>query len=341
MGRQLIAAMDEQMQERLPDWRLSVRDHRDIAADAITSPENSGISAALSASGGTASRLHRPNQTDLDLAINQTLAGSLLADVLLRRGFRYFRWESGPIDTLRQKSNFAAGFSDEMVRADLKTEDHFQPTIGSDSAKIPTIAATTAPGSPASAIGDLDSLSSAEGECPRVTVSPCPHWLSSAVIDQICRPSAVAADRAASPPLIPPVLACSASEIDRLPAHFSDNLIAEVSRRIDAALRRSESTDAARLSAELNTARRTLERRFRDALGTSIHREITRRQIALARTHLLLPGVTPSRAARLSGYASTRMLSINFRKLHNLSPRAFQRLHLNAWSKGCHRFEAP
>jgi AraC-like DNA-binding protein len=330
-GRQLLASVDDQMQIRLPDWRLSVRDRRDADLTAATRPESLNFDASVLDSGSATVTLHHSGRPDTDFPINQRLAGSLLADVLLRRGFQHFRWASGEFEQLPKDSEFALGFHDEMQNADLDLDGHFHSATTPTDTHFPTIAAAIDPQSPAVVIAGLNARPSSSDTPPRLGVAPSAHWLATAALDHLSTNLTAATSVSLSPVLIPPVLANSSGDIAGLPKNFSDPLIADVSDRIDEFLIQHRATDAAELSVEFTTARRTLERRFREQLRTSIHREITRRQIAAARNHLLLPDVTPSQAATFSGYPTTRMLSINFQKLHKLSPRAYQRQHLGTW----------
>ena len=331
IGRRLLTSVDEQIRTHLPDWHLSVRDLRDVDLKATATPKELGVEATVINDGSATITLYRSGQPDTDFSIDQRLAGSLLADVLLRRGFRHFHRNKENTGQTPDDSQFALGFHDELRNADLSPDHHFHTaTNPAATGHQPTIAAAIDPESAAAIVATLNAFSSHVDSPPILSAGPSDRWLATILVEQLTLEPITAKNTAISPHLIPPVLADSPTDIASLPTHFTDALIAEVSACIDEQLLRSHAPDVAELSAKFATPRRTLERRFRDRLGTSVHREITRRQVAMARNHLLLPDVTPSGAAALVGYPTTRMLSINFRKLHKISPRAFQRQHLTA-----------
>jgi LacI family transcriptional regulator len=75
---------------------------------------------------------------------------------------------------------------------------------------------------------------------------------------------------------------------------------------------------------EVNLPRRTLERRFRMAVGRSLTQEITRVRIARVKRYLCETSMTISRIAQVSGFTSVEQLHRVFRKNTGFSPGEFR-----------------
>jgi LacI family transcriptional regulator len=72
-------------------------------------------------------------------------------------------------------------------------------------------------------------------------------------------------------------------------------------------------------------SRRTLEKRFRRALGRSIYQEIVRRRIEAARRLLRETGLTVAAVAAEAGFANAQRFYASFRAIQGVTPGAYRR----------------
>ena len=186
IGRRLLTSVDEQMQTRLPDWHLSVRDLRDVDSKAATTSVEFGVEATVINDSSATATLYRSGQPDTNFSIDQRLAGSLLADVLLRRGFRHFRCIPENADQTPGDSDFALGFHDEIRNADLSPEHHFHiATNPAAPAHQPTIAAAIDPESAAAIVATLNAFSSHVDTAASLSVGLSDHWLATILLERL------------------------------------------------------------------------------------------------------------------------------------------------------------
>ncbi len=325
-GRDLSVALDEKIGSAIAGWRLSIRHNTDASPDEIAKLRAAAIivdgldSDHVACAQKACRKLINISCATVpgveSLAIDAYLAGADAADILLRRGHRRF------IAAENENPLLLSGFVDEIAHAGL-TADVVQTATDSDPLPNGAILAETnshPPGSDCNGESQSNATLICIGrrstECSFI-VEPSAHCLAS-VLNQWLD------DDAMPLPAIPPK-PVDAIAVTSLPDAFGDPAISEISAYIDEQLSCGKGCKVDTIASHFSFARRTLERRFRDVTKTSIHKEITRRQVARARQHLFEPGATPATAAAAAGYSSTRMLSINFRKLTGLSPRSYQR----------------
>lgn len=75
----------------------------------------------------------------------------------------------------------------------------------------------------------------------------------------------------------------------------------------------------------VGASRRTLERRFGDAVGRSVHSEITHCRLERAKRFLLETDLSCSSVAAASGFGSTKSFSRAFRHIEAVSPAGFRK----------------
>jgi AraC-like DNA-binding protein len=103
-----------------------------------------------------------------------------------------------------------------------------------------------------------------------------------------------------------------------------DPLVAKTVEMIWAYSHRSLSVG--QLSRQLRTARRTLDRRFREVLGRTVLEEINRCRLTRAK-RLLLETVLPIKTiAYLAGFTDAERMRVVFLKQENVTPTAYRRL---------------
>jgi len=325
-ARELSTALDDKIETIPGNWRLSVRHGDDLSPDDITALpadalivdgiDSPRMQAARRGSGKLISTCPHEVTGAESLQINSYLAGAVAADIMLRRGHRKF------VAADDENPQLLSGFTDEIALAGLTGEsidianDEFAPPKGSISASFTDPQITADQADKIRYSSSLICIGERIAECA-FTIEPSAQCMAS-VLAQWLKNSEKAL------PDIPPH-PVSDDLINQLSDAFSAPAISSVSAYIDAMLSRGKGCKIDAIADQFSVARRTLERRFRDVAGTSLHKEITRRQVARARQNLFEPGATPATAAAASGYPSTRMLSINFSKLTGMSPRAYQK----------------
>ncbi len=326
-GRELGAALDDRTAMMADGWRVSCRHCTDLSpADIAELPADAMIVDGLDREQMAAARqgcrklinISCGQVTDVEsLVIDAYLAGTVAADILLRRGYRSF------VAAQQTNPGLLSGFCDEIAHAGL-TGEAVQFATSSEPLPSAAILAKTGNLSPddnrkSPSVDALICIGRRLAECSLV-ITPSVSWLASILLQWL--------DNESMPlPTVPPHRADD-DAVASLPDAYGDPAISAVSSYIDDQLSHGKSCKIDAIANHFSMARRTLERRFRDVAGTSIHREITRRQVARARQHLFEPDTTPATAAAAAGYSSTRMLSINFRKLTGLSPRRYQQIKI-------------
>jgi len=103
-------------------------------------------------------------------------------------------------------------------------------------------------------------------------------------------------------------------------------------RDIDEAIRfiREHSDDGINVSnvvAKIGVSRSTLERRFRDLLGCTVHEYIHRRRMERVRRLLLETNYTAARIAEMTGFSTSTYFGATFRKHTGMTPGQFRRKH--------------
>lgn len=76
---------------------------------------------------------------------------------------------------------------------------------------------------------------------------------------------------------------------------------------------------------KVGVSRRTLERRFSKAVGRTVHAEIARRQLELAKRMLVQTDMTSEAIARSVGFGTVETFNRAFRRSTSLSPQRFRR----------------
>lgn len=79
------------------------------------------------------------------------------------------------------------------------------------------------------------------------------------------------------------------------------------------------------LVSQLTVGRRTLERKFRDVLGTGVGEQIRNRRLELARALLADTDLPVGLVAERAGFNDSRHLSVAFREVYATTPSAFRR----------------
>ena len=321
-GRHLGDTLDERIAATAPGWRLSIRHHPDLSPTTIASIHGDAIiddgldddqwSAAHQSFQQIISLSAGKTPQRESLLIDAYLAGTVAADILLRRGHRNFT------SSQNHDTPMMSGFIDEITHAALSASA-VQTAPASDLLPDSTILATApCDQQPMDAAHNVSTLIGiGRNRTDRsLSIGPSVAGLALRLSRWLDDP-----DRSISS--IPPNHVDD-DAVAKLPDAFSDSTISAISAYVDDKLSRGKGCKIDEIATDFSLARRTLERRFREVAKTSIHKEITRRQVARARQHLFEPDSTPATAAAASGYSSTRMLSINFRKLTGLSPRSYQ-----------------
>jgi len=108
-------------------------------------------------------------------------------------------------------------------------------------------------------------------------------------------------------------------------ATVADRLVADTLRLIwDQSQRDLTVADLAR---QLPVTRRSLERRFREALGRTIHEEITRCRLERARRLLVKTDLAVKEVAAAAGFPSADNMGRAFRRLEGVAPSEYRRQH--------------
>jgi len=108
-------------------------------------------------------------------------------------------------------------------------------------------------------------------------------------------------------------------------ATVADRLVADTLRLIWDQSQRD--LTVADLERQLPVTRRSLERRFREALGHTIHEEITRCRLERARRLLVKTDLSVKEVAAAAGFPSPDNMGRVFRRLEGTSPQAYRRQH--------------
>jgi len=108
-------------------------------------------------------------------------------------------------------------------------------------------------------------------------------------------------------------------------ATVEDRLVADALRLIWEQSQRA--VTVGELSRQLPVTRRSLERRFREALGHTIHEEITRCRLERARRLLAKTDLSVKEVAAAAGFPSPDNMGRVFRRLEGTSPQAYRRQH--------------
>jgi len=106
-------------------------------------------------------------------------------------------------------------------------------------------------------------------------------------------------------------------------ATVDDRLVADALRLIWDQSQRTLTVGA--LARQLPTTRRSLERRFHDALGHTIHEEITRCRLERAKRLLAKTDLSVKEVAAAAGFSSTDNMGRTFQRLEGVSPREHRR----------------
>jgi len=325
-GRDLSVAIDEQIESSDigAAWRLSIRHHVDLSPDDIAAlPADALIVDGLDRDQTAGAQKSCRKLISLSddgrygvesLFIDAYLAGADAADIMLRRGHRNF------FAAREENPRLLSGFVDEIAHAGLDA-DAVQISTRTDSLPKPSFLAEAIDHA---ADGERDLQNNAILICIGRRSQQCSLSIEPSALQLASILSQWLDDDATPLHAIPPQ-PVDAETVAALPGAFEDPTITAISDYIDENLSHGKACKIDDIAGHFSLARRTLERRFRDIAKTSIHKEITRRQVVRARQHLCEPGSTPASAASAAGYSSTRMLSINFRKLTGLSPRSYQR----------------
>jgi AraC-like DNA-binding protein len=169
---------------------------------------------------------------------------------------------------------------------------------------------------PKNAILEIDDGAEIESECDalmdRVRVEPRRgHSIAAAALQTL----ATAIEVTVAPPPTPaPAFTSRAAE---------DDLVAKAIQYI---WNHSEQAmNVADVVAQLPTTRRSLERRFRDALGTTILEEIANCRLQRAKQLLVETHLPVNQVAVMSGFSRTQRMNEAFQREEGMSPWAYRR----------------
>jgi len=112
--------------------------------------------------------------------------------------------------------------------------------------------------------------------------------------------------------------------LDKLPLSFKD--------RVDASLRGHRSLDE--IAGALGVSVSTLQRKFKAAYGYTVIDYVRRRRLEIARSALLLDGISIGEAAYLAGYNHPSNFVAAFRKQFDVTPARLVRQHRNRHQPG-------
>ena len=121
--------------------------------------------------------------------------------------------------------------------------------------------------------------------------------------------------------LLPPVQVIERQSTDLVAT--KDHAVVEAVSFIRANLTEQISVDD--IADAVQCSRRTLERRFREALDRTVHDELMRQRLARARRMLQETEVSLEEVARQTGFTDSRRLGLVFRKKFATTPAAFRK----------------
>ena len=127
-----------------------------------------------------------------------------------------------------------------------------------------------------------------------------------------------------------PVLIRPGSVIERSSTGIAANVDPEVRRAIEYIRQNAyETINVEDVLEKTNLSRRTLENRFREAIGRSPYQEIQRLRIERAKQLLRETALPVTKVASMVGFSNPHHFCIIFRRKTSQTPTAFRRRHLN------------
>jgi LacI family transcriptional regulator len=130
-------------------------------------------------------------------------------------------------------------------------------------------------------------------------------------------------DRPGAPLLVPPLRVETRESTDVLA--ISDEVVREALAAMNAHLELPSAME--RVVEGLPVSRRTLEIRFKKALGQTPYAELLRLRLERAKRLLLQPGLSGEQVAEASGFSSAKELWVAFKRRFGQTPGAFRELH--------------
>ena len=162
------------------------------------------------------------------------------------------------------------------------------------------------------------SLSSVRLDCERI------GWLAAATLDRILGREGRVPDAGPIAPLrVPPL---EVVERDSTRVFTSDDPVVQGAVRAIRA-RAADGIRVADVAAAVAVSRRSLEVRFRRALGRTVHEEIRRTRLELARVLLRTGDLTVARVAEECGFATLQRFHAAFLAAEGLTPARYRRRH--------------